>query len=310
MSRPLRRRDQRDARTTANTMVRQLQGLVESPIFKTVTLSAIVGAGVLSGLETSATLLAEHGHWLRLLDRVVLAVFTVEILVKVIAHAPRPQEFFRNGWNIFDTVIVAVCFLPIDSQFAGVLRLARALRLLRLASALPKLQVLAGALLKSLGSMGYVTLLLSLVFYIYGVLGVHFFRRVDPEHFGTLGDALFSLFRLITLDNWTDLYRTATAAGVGLASVYFVSFILLGTMIMLNLFIGIVMNSMAEVHEELEPDRRESRDSLQAQLAEMEKELHGLQSRVAGLRRALSAQADGSPARDRKNDNRLVGAVD
>jgi len=150
------------------------------------------------------------------------------------------------GGNLFDFLIVALCCFPGEAQFAAVFRLARGLRLLRLVTAVPRLQLLVGALLKSLGAMGYVTLLLALVFYIYGVAGVHLFGRIDPNHFGTLAVALLSLFRLITLDNWTDLFLAASGQSALIAALYFVSFIMLGTMIMLNLFIGIIMNSMAE----------------------------------------------------------------
>jgi len=133
-----------------------------------------------------------------------------------------------------------------------VLRLARGLRLLRLVTALPRLQLLVGALLKSLGAMGYVTLLLALMFYIYGVAGVHLFGGHDARHFGSLSAALVSLFRMITLDNWSDIFNAARAGAPLAAALYFVSFILLGTMIMLNLFIGIIMNSMSEMHAEIE----------------------------------------------------------
>ena len=134
---------------------------------------------------------------------------------------------------------------------------ARALRLLRLVTALPRLQLLVGALLKSLGAMGYVGLLLALMFYIYGVAGVHLFREADAGHFGSLKAALLSLFQVITLDNWSDIYRAARAGAPVATPIYFISFILLGTMIMLNLFIGIVMNSMSEMHAEIaERDRQ------------------------------------------------------
>jgi voltage-gated sodium channel len=144
----------------------------------------------------------------------------------------------------------------LDAQFAAVFRLARALRLLRLVTAVPKLQLLVGALLKSLGAMGYVTLLLAMVFYIYGVAGVHLFGSVDPKHFGSLSAALLSLFRLITLDNWADIFQSVSIDSRLPAVLYFVSFIMLGTMIMLNLFIGIIMNSMAEMHNEMAESER------------------------------------------------------
>jgi voltage-gated sodium channel len=100
--------------------------------------------------------------------------------------------------------------------------------------------------------MGYVSVLLGMMFYIYAIMGVHFFGTVDAAHFGNLAVALLTLFQLITLDNWSDVYASVSEASPGTAAAYFVSFILLGTMIMLNLFIGVIMNSMTEMHAELE----------------------------------------------------------
>jgi voltage-gated sodium channel len=232
-------------------MTSRLHPVVNSGWFNRLMVAVIVLAGVLAGLETSVILRESYGSLLQGLDTLVLVIFVVEIALKIAAHGRRPWGYFQDGWNLFDFLIVAVCCLPMEIQFAAVFRLARGLRLLRLVTAVPRLQLLVGALLKSLGAMGYVTLLLALIFYIYGVAGVHLFSSVDPRHFGSLSAALLSLFRLITLDNWTDLFLAA-AAGSRLAAVlYFVSFIMLGTMIMLNLFIGIIMNSMAEMHNEM-----------------------------------------------------------
>ena len=182
----------------------------------------------------------------------VLAVFVVEIILKLAAHGRRPFDFFRDGWNVFDFLVVVLCLLPWDSQFAVVLRLVRTLRLLRLVSALPKLQLLVGALVKSFSSMGYVGLLLSLVLYIYAIAGVHLFGAHDKAHFGSLSLAFFTLFQTITLDDWKFLFESAKGSSPAVAAIYFISFILLGTMIMLNLFIGIIMNSMEEMHSELD----------------------------------------------------------
>lgn len=225
--------------------------VVESKWFRGSIVTTIAFSGVLAGVETNASLAVRFASLLGALDIAVLAVFLSEIVIKLAAHGSRPLDYFRDGWNVFDFTIVAICLLPIGGPFAAVLRLARALRLLRLVSALPKLQILVGALLKSLSAMGYVSLLLGLIFYVYGVAGVHLFAAHAPEHFGSLGVALLTLFQIITLDNWSDLLSAAAQGAPLVAPFYFVSFILLGTMIMLNLFIGIIMNSMAEMHAEL-----------------------------------------------------------
>ena len=267
--------------------------IVHSRPFRATIIAVILLAGILAGVETSAAMLAQHGTLLHALDVTVLAVFIIEIVLKLIAHGRRPLDYFRDGWNVFDFTIVVVCLLPVGGPFAAVLRLVRTLRLLRLVTALPKLQVLVGALIKSLSSMGYVGLLLGLIFYIYAVSGVHLFGKVSPEYFGSLTAALLALFQMITLDDWRTMYDSAQAAAPIAATPYFVSFILLGTMIMLNLFIGIVMNSMAEMHTELDELKEAARvtsekGTVLGDVTALDQQLTALRSQLEALRAKLS----------------------
>ncbi|MFZ4763970.1 MAG: ion transporter [Roseimicrobium sp.] len=252
--------------------------------FQRVIIAAIALAGVLAGLETDASIMARHGPLLHSLDWLVLAIFILEAALKLTAHGGRPWRYFQDGWNVFDFSILVLCLLPFESQFAVVLRLARTLRLLRLVTALPKLQMLVGALFKSFSSMGYVGLLLGIMFYIYGITGVHLFGRHAAEHFGALPQALFTLFQMITLDNWSDIYHAVRVDAPFSAAVYFVSFILVGTMIMLNLFIGVIMNSMSEMHDEIAAQKVAPEQDVPAQLDELER-------RLGVLRQALSSQS-------------------
>jgi voltage-gated sodium channel len=272
--------------------------IVDSKPFRAVIIAIILLAGVLAGVETSAAMRAQHGALLHALDVTVLAIFILEIVLKLVSHGRRPLDYFRDGWNVFDFTIVALCVLPVGGPFAAVLRLVRTLRLLRLVTALPKLQLLVGALIKSLSSMGYVGLLLSLIFYIYAVTGVHLFGQASPEYFGNLRAALLSLFQMITLDDWRTMYDSAQAAAPLAAAPYFVSFILLGTMIMLNLFIGIVMNSMAEMHTELDEQKQAAHPvPALVQLAAIERQLAGLRTtlsldQTSRTRRAQTARSN------------------
>lgn len=249
-------------------MIHFAKQLVESRWFHAVIVAVILLAGILAGLETSAAIVAKHGPLLHLLDAAVLAIFIAEIVLKLVAHGRRPLDYFRDGWNVFDFLIVALCLLPVGGSFAAVLRLARVLRLLRLVTALPRLQMLVGALFKSFSSMGYVGLLLGLMFYIYAIMGVHLFGAHDAKHFGTLPLASLTLFQIITLDNWSDVFAAAKGTSPAVAAVYFVSFILLGTMIMLNLFIGVIMNSMSEMHDELDAQKKSRQPATDADAAE------------------------------------------
>lgn len=267
--------------------------IVDSKLFRAAITAVILFAGVLAGLETDASLMARHGGLLKFLDAVVLGIFLAEMALKLAAHGRRPWDYFRDGWNVFDFTIVVLCLLPVGGPFAAVLRLVRTLRLLRLITALPKLQLLVGALIKSLSSMGYVGLLLGLIFYIYAITGIHMFGKQSPEHFGNLRAALLSLFQMITLDNWREMYDGARTAAPVAAAAYFVSFILLGTMIMLNLFIGIVMNSMAEMHSELDQQKEARRaatesGSVLSDMTALDQQLATLRSQLDALRAKLS----------------------
>ncbi len=287
-------------------MTNAIKHIVASKAFHHFIVAVIVLAGVVAGLETSPALMAEHGALLHALDRIILGIFIVEAALKMAAHGRQPWRYFADGWNVFDFLIIVICVLPVGGPFAAVLRLARALRLLRLVSALPKLQLLVGALLKSLSAMGYVSLLLGLLFYIYAVAGIHLFGAHDPKNFGSLPTAFLSLFRLVTLDNWADLFaaQMAHVAGIKVA-IYFVTFIIFGTMIIMNLFIGIIMNSMAEMHAEIaerdraQHERETGAATLDDELRALELELKQTQTRLAGLRRKWS-RANAPAADERK----------
>ena len=273
-------------------MTQRIKQLVASKPFHHFIVAVIVLAGVVAGLETSAALMQTHGATLLALDKIILGIFVVEAALKMAAHGRKPWRYFADGWNVFDFLIVVLCVLPVGGPFAAVLRLARALRLLRLVSALPKLQLLVGALMKSLSSMGYVSLLLALLFYIYAVAGIHLFGKTDPVHFGSLPTALLSLFRLVTLDNWADIFNLQIAHVPAIkVAIYFVTFIVFGTMIILNLFIGIIMSSMSEMHAEIgEQDRaRHVKETGAATLEDefrlLERQMKELQEQTAGLRR-------------------------
>ena len=267
--------------------------IVDTFWFQRLIILTILIAGVLAGIETDAGMMSTHGPTLRALDGIVLGMFIVEAILKITARCPRPWGYFRDGWNVFDFTVIVVCLLPMDSQFAVVLRLGRTLRLLRLVSALPKLQLLVGALIKSFSSMGYVGLLLGIMFYIYAIAGVHLFGGHDKEHFGSLSRAFLTLFQTITLDDWKFLFASAQGTAPTVAAVYFISFILLGTMIMLNLFIGIIMNSMEEMHAELDEYNEAKRGvaekgSVLADLTELDQQLTIVKSQLKELREKLT----------------------
>jgi voltage-gated sodium channel len=288
--------------------------ITNSPWFQRFIITVILLAGVLVGVETAPALVAAHGHWLRALDTVVLGIFVLEIALKIAAEGKQPWRFFRDPFNVFDFLIVTVTLLPLDGQYITVLRLLRVVRVLRLVNALPELQILVSALLKSIPSMAYVGVFLGILFYVYGVAGVFLFGRNDPAHFGELDSAMLTLFTVVTLEGWAELMyaqlygcdpagalcKTPEAHPLT-APLYFVTFILFGTMIVLNLFIGVIMNSMQEAA--LESERAEQNRRRKSGLPEhtLHDELRELQHAAEQLAaRALHLQqhhADTGPDR-------------
>lgn len=260
-------------------MVKLAKSITEAKWFQLFIVIVILAAGVVVGMETYHGFHQRHATALHFADQLILWIFTVEIVLKMIAKSPKPWHFFKDNWNIFDFVIVAACFIPAgeSSAFVPVLRLVRILRVFRLVTALPRLQLIVGALLKAIPSMGYVVVLLSLHFYIFAAAAVFFFGANDPWHFGDLQTAMLSLFRAVTLEDWTDLMyiqmygsdnygytpamdawatehgftRVSTATPL-LGSLFFVGFVVSGAMIILNLFIGVIMNGMDEMRGEAE----------------------------------------------------------
>lgn len=298
-------------------MVKFCQKIVDAPWFTRLILTVIILAGILVGLETDAAFRERWAGPLAWANFLILVIFVLEIGLKLLARSPRFWTFFQDPWNVFDFLIVAVCVLPLDSDYITVLRLLRLLRVLRLIRAVPRLQVIVGALLKSIPSMFYVSSLLLLFFYVYAVAATFLFGANDPVHFRTLTMSLLTLFRVVTLEDWTDVMYinmygcdaygyegaremcTAPEAAPLLASLFFVSFVLLGTMVILNLFIGVIMTGMEEASREagLQQDlASRSRDLiLHQEVHEIHRQLDGLMEKVSSLKLLTEKPPESNP---------------
>jgi hypothetical protein len=181
-------------------MISLCRRVAASRRFQDAILAVIVANAVLIGLETSAALWERHGALFHALNLSVQVVFAVEIAVRVLAHAPRVDRFFRDGWNVFDFAIVGLSLLPVAGPFATVARLARLLRALRIVSALPELRLIVATMLRSIPSLANVIVLLGLILYVYAVVGLHLFGGVDPAHWGSVPRAGLTLFEILTLE--------------------------------------------------------------------------------------------------------------
>ena len=197
--------------------------LVNSAWFEYFIIAVIVLNGILLGLETSDTIDRRYGGWLRMGNEVALWVFIVEAGLKLLAQWPRPWRYFRDGWNIFDFLVIVFALVPATGQFAMIARLARLLRVVRLISAIRDLRLIVAALVRAIPSVGHVIMLMSIVVYIYAIMGYHLFHELDPARWGNLGLSVLTLFNIITLDNWTNVMNTAMRH-YPWAWIYFVSF--------------------------------------------------------------------------------------
>jgi voltage-gated sodium channel len=297
----------------------QFSRISEHRLFKRFIIFTILLAAVVVGVQTYKEFAQKYSSLLSILDGFILLVFIIEAGIKILAEGKKPQNYFKNPWNVFDFLIVVACLLEpifdLGGEFLPVLRLARILRVLRLVTAIPKLQLLVTCLLKSLPSMFYVSILLFLLFYVYGTLAVFFYGENDPIHFRNLQSSILTLFRVVTLEDWTDVMYinmygsdnygyspkdfsnwtpTPSASPLG-AAIFFVSFVLIGTMIVLNLVIGVIMNSMDESNKELaiqqELDRRkENPEAIRDGLHDLHIKVEDLSNEMSVIKKMIEDQ--------------------
>jgi len=237
------------------------QSLIKNKIFNAFIFTLILLSAVIIGLETYPGLAKQYQNALSLIDGIIIAIFTIEISLKILSNGKRPWVYFSDPWNVFDFIIVAVCLIPFsDTHYFAVFRILRVLRIFRMITVFPKLRLIIGALLKSIPSMGYVVMLIGILFYVYAIVGVFVFGETDPMHFGDLHHAFVTLFQVLTLEGWAEImnvhiFGPATNENNHIVTLwpflYFASFILIGAMIIMNLFIGVIMNSMEESQREL-----------------------------------------------------------
>lgn len=215
---------------------RQIQHLI---------LTLIVINAVVLGLETSPSVMAQAGDLLRSIDRALLAVFVVELALRLYAHR---GAFFRDPWSVFDLIVVAIALVPASGPLA-VLRALRVLRVLRVLTLVPSMRRVVGALLSAIPGLSSIALVLLLVFYVFGVIATHLFGPAFPEWFGHLGRSLYTLFQVMTLESWSMGISRPVMEKVPYAWAFFIIFILFATFTMLNLFIAIIVNAMQSFSE-------------------------------------------------------------
>lgn len=210
----------------------------------------VVGVIILSALLIGAKtypIPSAVAHVIFWLDVGITFLFLFEIIVRFIAE-PNKKRFFHNGWNVFDTLVVLVSLIPIDnSDMALVGRLVRVFRVLRMVSIIPELRILLNSLIRALPQLGYVVLLMFIIFYIYAAVGATFFAEINPVLWGDISISLLTLFRVMTFEDWTDVMYE-TMAVYPLSWSYYLTFIFFTAFAFLNMVIGIVVNVLEDEH--------------------------------------------------------------
>ncbi|MDX2483520.1 MAG: ion transporter [Pseudodonghicola sp.] len=248
----------------------RLEGFLELPAFGRFITGVIVVNAVLLGMETSETLMSRLGPLIEALDKLCLAIFVVEIALKMVAQGWR---FFVYGWNLFDFFIVGISLVP-GAQGLSVLRALRILRVLRVISVAPRLRRVVEGFITALPGMGSVFFLMAIIFYIGSVIATKLFGPEFPEWFGTLGLSAYTLFQVMTLESWSMGIVRPVMEVHPHAWVFFVPFIIVTTFAVVNLLVGLIVNSMQDAHQQEAGDRTAAyRDEVLARLLAIEQRL-------------------------------------
>lgn len=248
----------------------RLDSWLETALVRNAILGVILFNAVILGMETSTTIMGHAGGLIHALDYLCLAIFTAELLAKLYARGLR---FWSSGWNIFDFVIVGISLMP-GSGSLSVLRALRILRVLRVVSVAPSLRRVVEGFVTALPGMGSVFLLMAIIYYIGAVMATKLFGQAFPEWFGDLGASAYTLFQVMTLESWSMGIVRPVMESFPYAWAFFVPFIMMTTFAVVNLLVGLIVNSMQSAHAQEETDRADLwREEMLARLAEIEKRL-------------------------------------
>jgi len=285
-------------KTTTNPSQQGIQAAVQRWIeFKLVQhgiMFLIVINAIILGLETEPTVMEDYGSLLLLLDHVILGVFVIEILLRIYAHR---LGFFRDAWSIFDFIVVGIALVPASGPFA-VLRALRVLRVLRILTLVPSMRRVVGALLSSIPGLSSIALVLLLIYYVFAVIATNLFSANFPQWFGSIGESLFSLFQIMTLESWSmGIVRPLMEVHPN-AWIFFVVFILIATFTMLNLFIAIIVNAM---HTFTEQETQETKHAVSDARDHIEADLHQEMKTLRGEIADLKLLLQGSSGRHEKS---------
>ena len=268
---------------TWNDFQTKFQKVRDNKAFELFVIGVIIFSSLMIGIQTY-----DLNPWvdggIRVLDYAVTLFFVLEISIRMAAE-DRLRDFFKKGWNVFDFIIVAISLIPLDdSEYAMIARMLRLFRVMRLISFIPELRVLVSALISALPRMGYVALLMFIIFYLYAVVGNLLYANLNPVLWGDLGVSLLTLFRVATFEDWTDVMYEAMTL-YSLSWIYFITFIFFSAFVFLNMMIGIVVEVLDEEHKKM--DAETNADKIAEEKEEKEAYTKRMESEMAALHQKL-----------------------
>ena len=260
-----------------------LSRLVHSTWFEGFIFTVIVLNAVVLGLETYSSIVDRYGDTLYLLNEIFLGIFIVEILLRIGAYGSRPWNYFRSGWNVFDFVVVFAVFIPGVRENATLLRLVRLLRIVRVVSILPDLRVLVSGMVRAIPPIASMAVLAVLLIFVYGMIGWKIFGDELPERWGDIGQAMLTLFTVLTLEGWNEILFTGQEV-TQFAWVFFVSFVLIASFLLINILIAIIINAVEDAREAERAQEAEERLQLIEEGGEVTDPLQNALDRLAELK--------------------------
>lgn len=272
----------------------RVRHILERPGVEKAILGLIIVNAITLGLSTSDRVMAAFGDEIALFDKLVLSIFVTELAAKLFAYG---RSFFRNGWNVFDMFVVSLGLIPQQDGMSA-LRALRVIRALRLLSAVPQMRAVVQALLDALPGMGAVVIMLSIVYYVFAVMATIMFGDTFAQWFGTLGRSMFTLFQIMTLEGWSGEIVRPVMEVYPYAWAFFVPFIIMTAFSVLNLFIGLLVNTMeSAVAEDAEAEFEKLRNLIRTETDQVDQHVLDLKAELRALREELMATKRGSDGR-------------
>jgi voltage-gated sodium channel len=277
-------------------VINRLRVLLADPRTEWAVLALILVNAVILGLETSPAIMAVAGPLLIALDRLILAIFVIEIAARMAVHR---LAFFRDAWSVFDFLVVAIAIVPATENLS-VLRALRVLRVLRLITIVPALRRVVGGLIASLPGMGSIALLLILLFYVFAVMATQLFGAAFPELFGNLARSAFTLFAVMTLETWVDGVVKPVMEQYPYAWLFFIPYILITTFAVLNLFIAVIVNAMQTEHENARKEEERQQREEQRKLGAISATEEDILAEIQALRSEVRVLGSGKARKTKK----------